>query len=347
MQKNSIIIYNVSDENFEIFNKELSKKYDLILLNSETEVCNVIKKRDIKLILCEDDIVFIKKIKEFITLKRNYIPIVCITEQIDVETEAEIFNCGADTVIKKPYSGKIIAIKIGSFVRTKLLRDAASLENERKRREIENSRNTLIIAMSILAESRDNSTGEHLIRMQGVTRIIANKFLSLYPESITEKEADEIILFSPLHDIGKIPIPDAVLKNKGIYSEEEMQIMKDHTILGGQLLLKTQEQLNEDSNFLKTAIEIATYHHEKYDGTGYPYGLKGENIPLSARIVSLADVYDAIISPRIYKEGFCHDAVVEIILHGDGRIAPEQFDPKVLYAFSQSLAEIEELYKQS
>ncbi len=345
MHKDSILVYNVSDETLNIFKEKLESEYELICTFSETEAFSIIEKNIVKLVLSEYDKVLNQSLNQFINSKNTFIPLICFAGKINVSTEVEILNSGVDSVIKEPYNTELIKIKVDNYVKTKTLSDNANSEMKQKREEIEKSRNTIIIAMSILAESRDNYTGEHLIRMQGVTKIIANKYKELYSNDITDKEVDEIVLFAPLHDIGKIPIPDTVLKNTGKYSQEDMEIMKDHTILGGELLLKTQEQLNEDSNFLKTAIEIATYHHEKYDGTGYPYGLKGENIPLSARIVSLADVYDAIISPRLYKEGFSHNSVVEIILHGDGRIAPEQFDPKVLYAFNQSLQDIQKLYK--
>jgi HD-GYP domain-containing protein (c-di-GMP phosphodiesterase class II) len=165
---------------------------------------------------------------------------------------------------------------------------------------------------------------------------------------ITPKLANEIIMYSPLHDVGKIAITDTILKKTGVLTMEEFQVMKEHTVYGGDLLRKTSEFLSGGGrNNLQVAIDIAERHHERYDGTGYPGGLAGEDIPIAARIVSLADIYDALRSPRPYKPTLTHEDSYKIITEGDGRTMPGHFDPRVLQAFKDIHMEFKKAYPET
>lgn len=335
MNKKTILIVNgiLKDTNFLV--SFFIDEYNVYKAKSLDDAKKIIDEFEIDLILLDyaylkDYFENAKNILNLINIKK--IPILCTLYKRDDYFEACILEKGISECIKKPYNEKLVKAKVRKAIKSEI--------DKNKVNEIDKSRNIIIIAMSILAESRDRSTGEHIFNIQSITKIIANKYKEMYPFELTNKELEEIILFSPLHDIGKIPIPDSVLKKNGIFTTNDFSIMKKHTILGGEMLLKTQNTIASGDTLLRVAIEIATYHHEKYDGTGYPYGLKGDDIPISARIVALADVYEALISPRRYKKGMQHEDVMNIILKGDDRIKPTHFDPKVLNAFECARDEI-------
>jgi len=195
---------------------------------------------------------------------------------------------------------------------------------------VEKSRTTAILALAKLAEFRDRDTGNHLERIREYSKILATE-LSNHPgyrEYITQKYIDDIYLSSILHDIGKVGIPDNILLKPGKLTPEEFEIMKCHAIYGGDALCESEKHTT-DHTFLTIGKQIAYYHHEKWDGSGYPKGLSGKDIPLSARIVALADVYDALTSKRYYKSAISHELAKNIILQDSG----VHFDPDVVKAF--------------
>lgn len=194
-----------------------------------------------------------------------------------------------------------------------------------------NSRLALIMSLAKLAEFRDKETGYHLERIREYSRCLALE-LKLNPkfkDYITEEYIDDLYYSSILHDIGKVGVPDTILLKPGKLTTKEFEIIKTHTIIGGDAINAIESKMN-NRTYLVLGREIAYYHHEKWDGTGYPKGLKGEEIPLSARIVALADVYDALISKRIYKKPYTHEQVVKIINKSKGK----QFDPDIIVAFN-------------
>jgi len=205
-------------------------------------------------------------------------------------------------------------------------------ENERQDLEnkLHNVRAATILGLAKLAEYRDKGTGAHLERIREYAKIIAREMAELpaYKGYITEKYISDIYQSSILHDIGKVGIQDSVLLKPGKLNPEEFNIIKRHTLLGGDALAEIESKI-EGRSFLTLGKEIAYYHHEKWDGTGYPDGLKGENIPLSARMVAIADVYDALRTKRCYKEAFTHEKSREIIVDLKG----SHFDPDVVDAF--------------
>jgi HD-GYP domain-containing protein (c-di-GMP phosphodiesterase class II) len=197
--------------------------------------------------------------------------------------------------------------------------------------ELQRTQDVTIISLASLAETRDNETGAHLLRTQRYVKVLADR-LRDHPRFSADLADDETIelLFksAPLHDIGKVGIPDAILLKPGRLDDEEFRIMKTHADLGADALRDAEKCLGS-SSFLRFAREIARGHHEKWDGSGYPSGLKGEEIPVSARLMAVADVYDALISKRVYKPAFSHDKAKAIITEGRGA----HFDPDVVDAF--------------
>ena len=193
-----------------------------------------------------------------------------------------------------------------------------------------------IFSLGALAETRDPETGAHLLRSQRYIKVLAEEMASWpqYAQQLTPDIIEMLFLSAPLHDIGKVAIPDYVLLKPGRLDDREFEIMKSHSRQGAETLELALVQY-PDAEFLRMARDIAAYHHERYDGDGYPDGLAGEKIPLSARIFSVADVYDALVSKRVYKEAFTHDVAKNIIVEGSGT----QFDPHVVDSFQQCEAD--------
>ncbi|MDP2078721.1 MAG: HD domain-containing phosphohydrolase, partial [Sulfuricurvum sp.] len=207
------------------------------------------------------------------------------------------------------------------------------LETEIAKRthEISAIQDVTILAMASLAETRDLETGNHIRRTQHYVKALAQK-LKTNPNFgyfLSDAMIETLYKSAPLHDIGKVGIPDRILLKPGKLTHDEFEIMKTHTTLGRDAIKHAESQLGIQVEFLRIAKEIAYYHQEKYDGSGYPTGASGNDIPISARLMSLADVYDALISRRVYKEPMSHADAVKIILEGRGK----HFDPEVVDAF--------------
>ncbi len=201
----------------------------------------------------------------------------------------------------------------------------------------------LIITMADMVENRDSDTGAHIQKTSAYVRIIIDglKKKGYYAEKLTEKYISDVIRSAPLHDVGKINIPDNVLNKPGKLSDEEFEIMKTHTTAGKKIMEDAISTVNGE-NYLKEARNMAAYHHERWDGKGYPEGLHGEVIPLSARIMAVADVFDALTSPRVYKPAFPLEKALNIIEDGAGK----QFDPKCVEVFVDSLDEVEVILRK-
>lgn len=212
------------------------------------------------------------------------------------------------------------------------LKKTLEIKVEHRTNEVKKIQHVTIFALARLAESRDTETGEHLKRIRTYSYLIAKRLAKhkRFKSYIDKHYIQNVYYSSPLHDIGKVGISDSVLLKEGILLPKEFETMKMHTIIGGRTLEDAERQLKRKlKSFLSMGKKIAYCHHERWDGTGYPYGLKKNEIPLSARIVSLADVYDALTSKRIYKEAYNHDVSREIIIEGKGK----QFDPVIVDAF--------------
>jgi len=205
---------------------------------------------------------------------------------------------------------------------------------------LQKTQDITFLSLASLAETRDNETGAHILRTQHYVRALAvalsknKKFSGL----LDDEAIEQLYKSAPLHDIGKVGIPDAILLKPGKLDDEEFKIMKTHATLGGEALELAEAELG-DCSFLKYAKEIALTHHEKWDGSGYPQGLKGEQIPLAGRLMAVADVYDALISKRVYKSAFTHDKAMEIIKQG----RDQHFDPDVVDALYSILDEVMEI----
>lgn len=266
------------------------------------------------------------------------IPVIFLTAMASPEDEKRGLELGVVDYITKPISPPILLARVANHLTLKasadFLRDQnhfLETEVEKRTRELGAIQDVTILAMASLAETRDSDTGNHIRRTQHYVRLLA-EHLSRHPRFgyfLTPVTIELLFKSAPLHDIGKVGIPDHILLKPGRFTPEEFELMKTHPALGRDAILAAERQLGMEVSFLHLAKEIAYGHQEKWDGSGYPTGAAGEAIPISARLMAVADVYDALISRRVYKAGMPHAQAVEIMREGRG----SHFDPDILDAF--------------
>jgi putative two-component system response regulator len=274
-------------------------------------------------------------------LRTRDIPVIFLTAKSEAEDETYGLELGAVDYITKPISPSIVLARVKTHLALKRVQDFlrdqnAFLETEVRKRtaEVTAIQDVTIHALASLAETRDSETGNHIRRTQHYVKALAEKlrFNPRFAHCLNDDKSIEMLFKSaPLHDIGKVGIPDRILLKPGRLEAEEFEIMKTHTILGRDAIIQAERELDIEISFLKFAKEIAYGHQEKWDGSGYPEGLSGDDIPISARLMAVADVYDALISRRVYKEGMEHDDAVRII--GAGKWT--HFDPDMVDAFME------------
>ena len=262
------------------------------------------------------------------------IKILFLTAMDDDEDQEKGLRLGADDYIVKPFSPSIIRARVHTHLKLKEYRDHLQEKVEKKTEQLRHAQEAIIASMAIMAERRDPETGSHIQRTKAYVKVLAHAMAQELPGKLSRNTISMLEQAAPLHDIGKVAVPDHVLFKPGPLTKEEFEIIKDHTTFGADIIRKT-EMIVGDNPLLKIAEQIACCHHEKWDGSGYPNGFKGEEIPLGARLMAVADVYDALISERPYKKAFSHAEAVDIILHGDDRTRPEDFDPKLLRCFER------------
>ena len=264
-------------------------------------------------------------------------PVIFLTAHNEPEQIVAGFEAGAQDYVPKPFNSKELLSRIKTHLELKKSRDDLKAFNEQleemvkeRTRELEETREVTIDCMAVIAEYRNLETSSHIRRTQNYIQLLALRLKNhpRFGNYLTDNVIELIYQSAPLHDIGKVAIPDAVLLKPGKLTEGEFTIMKTHALLGKQMIEKSEKRLTTTS-FLKFAKEIAVSHHEKWDGTGYPYGLKGDEIPVSGRLMAIVDVYDALISKRPYKEAFPHEKAVQMISEGRG----SHFDPDIVDAF--------------
>jgi len=276
------------------------------------------------------------------------IPILFLTAKNSIEDEEYGLSLGAVDFIAKPISPPIVLARLRTHLQNReyqrFLEDKTGwLEDEvqKKINRINQLHEASILVMVSLAEFRDECTGWHIKRTQEFVKTLALELAKLprFLEALTAETIEKIYKSAPLHDIGKIAIPDHILLKPGPLTEAEFAQMKSHALRGAIMLQQAQQYTAESAGFFQVAIEIAHRHHEKWDGSGYPDQLQGEAIPLAARIMALADVYDALTTARPYKVAFSHEQSSAMILEQSGR----HFDPIVIAAFGQCQARFREI----
>lgn len=352
-----VLVVDDTPENLVFVSEMLTPKYDVKAATNGKIALAIVDKFPIDLILLDvvmpemDGYEVCRKIKE--KKSAQNIPVIFLTSRSKTEDQEFGFSVGAADYISKPLSPPITLARIKIHLENKAIQDFLHNQNEflesevqRRVKELSVIQDVTINALASLAETRDQETGNHILRTQYYVKILADKLylLGKYPDIINPEYITMVFKTAPLHDIGKVGIPDAILLKPGKLTPEEFEIMKTHAKLGYNAILKAEKEVDAHYPFLSAAKEITYYHHEKWDGSGYPQGLSGEDIPLSARLMAIADVFDALVSKRVYKSAMTHEQAFDIIREGRGR----HFDPMVVDAMFDSQAafiEICEAYK--
>ncbi|TDR72036.1 response regulator [Paludibacterium purpuratum] len=348
----TILIVDDTSINLTLMNELLKGQYRTLTANSGEQALQIMQNDTPDLILLDVMMPGIGGLEACRQIKNNPktagIPVIFLTAKSDIEDEQIGFITGAVDYITKPISPAIVLARIKTHLKLKAMNDFLSDANafltsevERRTHEVQVIQDVTIMAMATLAETRDSDTGQHLRRTQNYVRRLAQALQShpQFCDALTDENIELIYKSAPLHDIGKVGIPDRILLKPGKLTPEEFEIMKSHTVMGRDAIAAAEKLLDTPSSFLRFAREIAHRHQEKWDGSGYPDGLSGNDIPVAARLMAVADVYDALISRRVYKPAFPHADAVTMIQAQSGK----HFDPAMVDAFVRIADDFQEI----
>ncbi len=341
--RSTILVVDDTPENLILISSILKEQYKIKVATGGAKAISILTNAKQKPDLILLDIIMPEKdgyqvCAEIKKSEFSNIPIIFLTSLTKVEEEEKGLMIGAVDYIHKPISPPILLARVETHLKLKEANDFLKIQNnilekmvKKRTLELAQSQQATIVAMGALAEFRDPETGNHLRRTQHYVKQLAEELSKLpdYCEYLTEERIDVLFKSAPLHDIGKVGVPDSVLRKPGKLDIKEFDTMKEHTVFGQTAIRETQGQMPKSNTFLIMSEQIAAYHHEWWDGSGYPHGLKGTDIPLSARLMAIADVYDALVSSRVYKPPFSHEKAVEMIKDNSG----SQFDPDIVQAF--------------
>lgn len=341
-----ILLVDDTQLNLQVLFKTLDGKgHELLVAQSGEEALEVAKAANPALILLD---IMMPGIDGFETCRRlkaddatKHIAVIFMSALDDAQSKVRGFKEGAVDYIPKPFDAAEVVARVATHVEKRRLEQELARRNDEltamntdleerirsRTAQLIKSHDAVIFGLAKLAESRDEDTGQHLERICRYVALLAEEMEPTQDE-IDRDWIETVTLTAALHDIGKVGVPDAVLCKPGRLTDEERAIIQRHTTIGGDTLMALKQRWGDDT-FLVTATQIAFAHHEKWDGTGYPFGLKGELIPLSARLVAVADVYDALTSERVYKKGMTHEQARDIIVKDAGT----HFDPACVKAF--------------
>ena len=341
MQKQQILIVDDEEINRVILKGLFQDEYAVIeATNGQEAIAQLESENDFILVLL--DIVMpvmngfgvLQYMKEHDLLEQT--PVILITGETVIDSEDQAYSFGVADVMHKPFYPHIVKRRAKNiielyqnkhYMQERLKEQEEAIRKQEK--QIRESNEFMIDALSSVVEFRSLETGEHTRRIKFFTRIMLKYLMKYFPKyGITPAQVDEIARASALHDIGKIGIPDAILLKPGRLTPEEFEIMKTHTTIGCDILDKFRDKQTGD--FFRYCYEICRHHHERWDGNGYPDHLVGDDIPISAQIVAVADVYDALVSPRVYKSMYANNIAYDMIMNGECG----QFSPDVLECFA-------------
>ncbi|OQY16358.1 MAG: hypothetical protein B6I36_10370 [Desulfobacteraceae bacterium 4572_35.1] len=335
--KNQVLIVDDSDFNVDALIDALGDDYDLrVAVNGETALKIIGKVVTPDLILLDIMMPGMSGYEVCEALKANDatrgIPIIFLTALTDVGDQEKGFNLGAEDYIMKPFTPQIVKARVDIHLKLKKYRDHLTEMVAKKTEQLAHAQEAIITSMAIMAEFRDPETGAHIQRTKAYVRALAQAVNVKLGKFVPQLDVEILTNAAPLHDIGKVAIPDDILFKSGRLTREEFATMQQHSSDGAEVIRRA-ESVTGTNLLLQTAREVAESHHEKWDGSGYPNGLSGESIPIAARIMAIADVYDALISKRPYKAAMSHEEATHIILYGDEITKPQHFDPLVLDCF--------------
>jgi len=332
----TIFVVDDSDTCLSKVEEVLESQYLVMTLPSAPKMFAMLEKMTPDLILLDIAMPEMDGYTALSLLKKNektaHIPVIFLTGQADALVEARSFDLGVIDFIVKPFSSLVLLNRVKMHIDMDSVVRERTEHLEQKTKQMESLYDNIVSILADVVESRDHSTGGHIERTTIQTKILIDAMLeyNVYADEINDWNSDLVASSARLHDIGKIAIPDSILNKPDKLDEKEFEIMKKHVKAGEHIIDKIISRTHEEAFWNKAKI-FASYHHERWDGTGYPRGLKGLEIPLQGRILALVDVYDALTSERVYKKAFTHQKAVEIIISESGK----QFDPKIVEVFSQ------------
>lgn len=356
--KSKILIVDDVEINRELLKEMLSDSYEVLEAENGQDALRIIKDemKELKAILLDLVMPVMDGLEVLIRLKKynitDKIPVLVISGESNAEYENKCFKYGVYDFIGRPFKANLVTKRVANMInlyayknelevkvseQTKVLRKAYDTLKEQAA-ELAGHNQDIIDMLGTVVEYRNLESGEHIQRVKGYTRIIAEGLSRDYPEyNLTPENIEVIVSASSLHDLGKIAIPDKILLKPGRLDEDEYEFMKSHTIRGCEILASMHTKWNKKVE--KTLYEIIRHHHERYDGKGYPDNLKGDDIPISAQIVSIADVYDALVNERCYKDAYSLDEAYHMMISGECGV----FSPKLMEVFRKSKKQFEDL----
>lgn len=356
--ENRVLVVDDMELNRELLKEMLQNQYDVMLADNGKQALELLHQYSDEIAVVLLDLIM-PEMDGFAVLERmqqenliHKLPVIVISGETSTEAEVRCFDYGVTDFVQKPFNASIVRRRVKNVIslfdyqnqlEEKVHKQTETLrkQNEMLQSQTEKLRETNIKIIDILGnvvESRNLESGEHVKRVKGFTRILGYQLMEDFEEyGLTPAQVDMIAEASALHDVGKIAIPDNVLLKPGRLTDEEFELMKEHTTRGCDILNNIEGIWEDD--YRQASYEICRHHHERYDGRGYPDHLEGEEIPLSAQIVSIADVYDALVSERVYKKAFSKEEAFQMILEGKCGI----FSPKLLEAFRHAKQAFEDL----
>lgn len=352
-ERMALVVVDDQEVNRAVLKEIFCEDYDIIEASNGKEAVGVISKnrQKIKAVLLDivmpvmDGFAVLDKIKEAKLLQ--FIPVIMITGDSLPEVEQRGFTEGVSEFITKPFEPLTVYKRVQNVISLYTHKNHLEKLVQKQTRKIQiqsqklkEINDQLIECLSTAVEFRSTESGDHVRRIKGLTRILARSVKEHYPEyKLTDEKIEKISSAAVLHDVGKIAIEDKILLKPGKLTKDEFEIMKTHTTKGCEIV-NTLDFI-EDKEFFGYCYDICRHHHEKYDGKGYPDGLKGDDIPICAQIVSIADVYDALVSDRVYKAGYPKDQAYKMIMNGECGL----FNPKLLRCFQMVREEFEATLK--
>lgn len=343
----SVLVVEDTEANVDILVEALGDLYDVMVATDGESALQMVEKKPPDLILLDIMMPLMNGYEVCSRLQADPrykgIPVIFITTLGEIENKTKGFDLGAVDYIAKPFEVREVQARVRTHLDLKMHHDHLDHLVNLRSHEVEVTQDITIHSLASLAETRDNETGKHLLRTQRYVRLLAKKLADhpKFSNFLSEETIELLFKSAPLHDIGKVGVPDSILLKPGKLSYDECAVMKTHCDLGYQALFKAEQvfELKDRPSFLAHAKDIIYTHHEKWDGSGYPRGLAGEDIPVSGRLMAVADVYDALICRRVYKPPFDHEKAASIIQEGRG----SHFDPDIVDAFMEIRAEFEKI----
>lgn len=334
--RSTILVVDDTEANIDILVELLSDEYEVAVAMDGESALEILEEEHPNLILLDIMMPGIDGYEVCQRIKANErtwrIPIIFLTAVTDDSSEERGLSLGAVDYITKPFNPALVLARVKNNLALQRYQDHLEVLVRERTEQLELVQQVTFESLASLAEYRDPETGGHIHRTQHYTRILAEKLATMSEFEIlfSEDVINTVYRSTPLHDIGKVGVPDAILLKPGKLTDEEFEEMKKHTIYGRDAIAAAEKRLGGNS-FLKIAREIAESHHEKWDGSGYPLGIKEEEISVFGRLMAIADVYDALVCKRVYKPPFSHKKAASIIIEGAGT----HFDPKMVEAFTE------------